>query len=185
MWPRCRVGAHAEAKASVYGQVVQKPGGGRPEGGIARAARALAVPGKTIEARRLFIRRALKIDGIWPEAKVAVRAAGLHDKQSALLEIASERSPDSQLAKVQEIATRKAMPRRKSGPAEEREGAQKTKESDRTDKGAMSISEEGQLAQLKECWLEKGALQRDEWKQAPETVRHRFFTDVLAKDILS
>jgi hypothetical protein len=38
---------------------------------------------------------------------------------------------------------------------------------------------------LKERWLEKGALQRDEWKQAPETVRHRFFTDFLAKDVVS
>jgi hypothetical protein len=176
---------YAEAKLSVSGHFVQKPGGGRPEGGVARAARELPIPGKSIGARRKFIERALKISGIWPEAKVAARAAGLDDNQSALLAIASEHSQAAQLAKVQEIATRKAMPRRKSGPPEEREGAQKTEESDRTDKGAMSISEEGQLAQLKECWLEKGALQRDEWKQAPETVRHRFFTDVLAKDNLS
>jgi hypothetical protein len=90
---------HAEAKASVYGQFVQKPGGGRPEGGVARAARALPVPGKSTEARRKFIERALKIDGIWQEVKVAVRAARLHNKQSALLAIASEHSAEAQLAK--------------------------------------------------------------------------------------
>ena len=36
---------HAEAKCSVFGHFVQKPQGGRPEGGVARAARALPVPG--------------------------------------------------------------------------------------------------------------------------------------------
>jgi hypothetical protein len=49
----------------------------------------------------------------------------------------------------------------------------------------MSSGEEGQLALLKEAWLEKGALQRDEWKQASEMVRRRFFTDVLKRDTLS
>ena len=105
---------HAEARVWVFGQVDQKPGGGRPEGGIARAARALPVPGKTTEARRKFVERAVKIYGIWPEVKVAVRTAGLDDTQSALLAIASERSSEAQLAKVQEIVARKAMPRRKS-----------------------------------------------------------------------
>jgi hypothetical protein len=49
---------HAEAKASVFGQLVHKPQGGRPEGGIARAARELAIPGKSIGGRRKFIERA-------------------------------------------------------------------------------------------------------------------------------
>lgn len=103
---------HAEAKVS--GQVVQKPKGGRPEGGVARAARELPVPGKTQEARRKFIDRAIKINTIWPEAKAEARTAGLDDNQSALRDIAKERSLDAQIAKVQEIAARKAMPRRKS-----------------------------------------------------------------------
>src|SRR5581483_2055612 len=54
------------AEAAVSGHLVQKPQGGRPEGGIARASRALAVPGKTIEARRKFVERAVRIAGIWP-----------------------------------------------------------------------------------------------------------------------
>jgi hypothetical protein len=104
---------YAEAKLSVFGQIVPKPKGGRPEGGVARAARELPVRGKSPDARRKFIERAIKIDGIWPEAKQAARAAGLHNIQSQLLAIAEEHSPDAQIAKVQEIAARKAMPRRR------------------------------------------------------------------------
>ena len=66
---------HAAAKLSVFGQIVPKPKGGRPEGGVARAARDLPVPGKTPDARRKFIERAMKIDGIWPDVKAAARAA--------------------------------------------------------------------------------------------------------------
>jgi hypothetical protein len=175
---------HAEAKSSVFRHFVQKPQGGRPEGGVARAARELPIPGKSIGARRKFIERALKIDGMGPEAKVAAQAAGLDDTQSALLAIASEHSR-AQLAKVQEIATRKAMPRRTSSPPKESESAQKTEEGSSTDEGAMNGREHGQLARLKEAWLQKGALQRGEWKEASELVRHRFFTDVLLKDTLS
>jgi hypothetical protein len=104
---------YAEAKLSVFGQIVPKPKGGRPEGGVARAARELPVHGKSLGARRKFIERAIKIDGIWPEAKQAARTAGLDDNQSDLLAIAKEHSPDAQIAKVQEIAARKAMPRRR------------------------------------------------------------------------
>jgi hypothetical protein len=105
---------HAEAKLSVVlGQHVEKSAG-RPEGALTRAARELCVPGKTPEARRKFMERALKIDGIRPEAKSAAQAAGLDNNQSALLAIAHEHSLEAQLAKVDEIAARKAMPRRKS-----------------------------------------------------------------------
>jgi hypothetical protein len=104
---------HAETKLPVFGQVVRKPQGGRPEGGVARAARELPVPGKSPEARRKFIERALKINTIWPEVKSAARKAGLDDNQSALIAIASKRSPDAQIKTAQEIAARKAMPRRR------------------------------------------------------------------------
>jgi hypothetical protein len=104
---------HAEVKVSVFGQPVHKPKGGRPEGGVSRAARELPVPGKTFGARRKFIERAIKIDSMSPEAKHAVRASRLDNVQSALLDIAEEHSQDAQIAKVQEIAARKAMPRRR------------------------------------------------------------------------
>ncbi len=47
---------HAEAKASVLGQVVSKPQGGRPKGGIARAAEELPMPAENEKAREKFIR---------------------------------------------------------------------------------------------------------------------------------
>jgi hypothetical protein len=84
---------HAEAKAAVFEQIVAKPQGGRPEGGIKRAARGeLPIPGKTFNGRCKYIERALKIDSIWEEAKVAAQAAGLDNIKCCLLAIASERS---------------------------------------------------------------------------------------------
>jgi hypothetical protein len=72
------------------------------------------VPGATPAARRKYLDRAIKIAEIWPEAKSAAEAAGLDNTQSALLAVARESSLPAQLSKVQEIAARKAMPRRKS-----------------------------------------------------------------------
>jgi hypothetical protein len=103
------------AEARVSGQPVHKPQGGRPEGGVARAARELPVPGKTPEARRKFVERAIKITSIWPEAKAEARTAGLDDTQSALLAIAQAHSLEAQLAKLQEIAAGKTQPRRGGG----------------------------------------------------------------------
>ena len=113
---------HAEAKLSVLGQPVHKPKGGRPEGGLTRAARELCVPGATPAARRKYLDRAIKIAEIWPEAKSAAQAAGLDNIQSALLAIAHEHSLEAQLAKVDEIAAQKAMPRSKSTSRNRGEG---------------------------------------------------------------
>jgi hypothetical protein len=104
----------AEVIVSVSGHSDRNAKVGRPEGGIARAARDLPVPGKTAEGRRKYIERALKIDGVWPEAKAAARAAGIDNTQSALLAIASGNSREAQIAKINEIVVRKEAPRRKS-----------------------------------------------------------------------
>jgi hypothetical protein len=117
---------HTENRASVFRQLVQKPQGGRPEGGIARAARELPIPGKSIGGRRKFIERAITINGMWPEVKSAVRAGRLDGNQTALLAIAGERSLEAQLGKVHEIVARKAAPRRKSRA---RDGDESTKSS--------------------------------------------------------
>ena len=82
--------------------------------GGARASRELCVPGKTPDARRKFVERALKINALRDQAKEAARTAGLDDNQSALLAVAGEHSPEAQVAKVREIAARRAAPRRKS-----------------------------------------------------------------------
>ena len=116
---------YAEAKISVSGQLVQKTKGGRPEGGIARAARELRVPGKTEEARRKFVERAVKINTLWDETKEAARAAGLANTQSALLAIAREQSSEAQVSKVREIAACKSAPRRKSVPQVGSDNSQK------------------------------------------------------------
>jgi hypothetical protein len=96
---------------SISGQDVRKVRVGRPENGIARAARHLCVPGKTEEARRKFIERAIKISSITLDAKEAARRAGLDDIQSALLAVASEVTAEAQVAKVCEWAQRKRKPR--------------------------------------------------------------------------
>jgi hypothetical protein len=98
------------------GQVVHKPNGGRPEGGIAQAARTLRVPGKTEGGRRKNIERSMKIDEISPVAKQAAESAGLEDNQSALLEIAAQPT-ETQAAKVAELAGRKRSPRKEHRPA--------------------------------------------------------------------
>lgn len=102
----------------ISGQPDQKKKPGRPQGGIAKAARHLPVPGKTEEARRKFIERAIKTATIAPEAKVAVRNAGLVNNQRALLTIANEPTPEAQLLKVAELGVAKrARPKgNSSGP---------------------------------------------------------------------
>ena len=102
-----------EAREPVSGQKVQKSGG-RPEGGIAKAARRLPVKGKTRDARRKRIERAIKIAAMSPEAKAAVRKAGLDDHQSALCQIANQKGRKAQVAKVEEIAARKAGARHRA-----------------------------------------------------------------------
>jgi ParB family chromosome partitioning protein len=105
--------AQVPAEVRVCGQVVVISQVGRPEGGIAKAARCLPVPGKTEQARRKAIERAIKVDKIAPEAKEAARAAGLSDNQSALFAIAHEPTPEAQLLKVEELsASKRARPKR-------------------------------------------------------------------------
>jgi hypothetical protein len=68
----------------------------------------LPVKGKTQEARRKRIERAIKIAAISSEAKAAIRKAGLDEHHSALGQIAREKDRKAQVAKVQDIAARKA-----------------------------------------------------------------------------
>src|SRR5262245_3758050 len=70
-----------ERGQEVSGQVVQKPQGGRPEGGLSAASREIGVNRKAAE-------RSEKINSLSPEAKAAAVELGLDDNQSALLEAA-------------------------------------------------------------------------------------------------
>ena len=180
---------HAEAKLSVVlGQDVAKSAG-RPEGVLTRAARELCVPGTTPKARRKFVERALKIDGIFPEAKSAARAAGLDDIQSALLAIARERSLEAQLAKVQEIAAHKAMPRRKAKIATEPEktdganlqggDAFNAPELAPTWDVVLNAEEEAHLAIMRNFWRRDKMLPREEWDHASRAEQHCFIREDL------
>jgi hypothetical protein len=93
-----------QKQAAAPGQFVQEPQGGRPEGGVAQAARELSVPGKTADARRKTIERAIEVAGLTDEAKAAAKDVGLDDNQSALRKIAKESTRGAQVKKVKEIA---------------------------------------------------------------------------------
>jgi hypothetical protein len=91
----------------ICGHSGQKSRVGRPESGIARAARQLVMLGPTPEARRKMIDRALKIAAISAQVQTAAVEAGLGNTASALLEIALQETPEHQLAKVTEIVERR------------------------------------------------------------------------------
>jgi hypothetical protein len=84
----------------------RKSGPGRPRGGIAQAARALSLSGKTDEAKRATANRAVQIAGISPEGKNTALQLGLGDQQS-LLKIANETTPQAQVNKARDLADAK------------------------------------------------------------------------------
>jgi ParB-like chromosome segregation protein Spo0J len=100
----------------VSAQLGEKPRVGRPEGGISLAARQLPVAGDTEKAKRHNVERAIKVDGIAPEAKAAAREAGIADNQSALLKVARETSAAAQAEKVSELANERAARRLPCSP---------------------------------------------------------------------
>lgn len=82
-------------------QVVSKPKGGRPEGGVRAAWRELGV-------NREDARRAVKVASLSDEAKKAAVDHGLDDNRSALLAAAKENDPKAQVAKIVERAAKKS-----------------------------------------------------------------------------
>jgi ParB family chromosome partitioning protein len=98
----------------VSGQIDQKPigpkKGGRPEGGVALAARQLPLDGDTDEARRHSARRAIKIASLSDEAKEVAKETGLDNNSSALLEAASEPTPERQVEKLSGRAAERKPP---------------------------------------------------------------------------
>ena len=67
----------------VSAQSAPKPKGGRPDGGVRAASRELGI-------EKEDARRAIKVDGLSPEAKSAARDAGLDNNRTALLHAASK-----------------------------------------------------------------------------------------------
>jgi ParB-like chromosome segregation protein Spo0J len=91
-------------------QVVQPSRPDREKRGDAQAARLLEPNPEKQNAKRVQIQRDKKIAAIAPGAKDAARASGLSDEKKALLKVAAEPTPEAQVAKVAEIAERKAAP---------------------------------------------------------------------------
>jgi ParB-like chromosome segregation protein Spo0J len=118
-WKRLAEQKEAEGFSEQNVQKIAKDGTarGRPEGGTAKAARTLPIPGPTEDARRKQVERAVKIAGIAPEAKEAAAAAGLANSQTALLAVA-QAEPEHQVGAVEQIAARKAYPVPDVDPAE-------------------------------------------------------------------
>jgi ParB-like chromosome segregation protein Spo0J len=94
----------ASAKLNISGQLVEKSKPGRPPGGIALAARELPLVGRSAQARRKIIDRAIKINRITPEAKKAAIEARLDNNQRALLKIAKAGGQKAQLRMVADLA---------------------------------------------------------------------------------
>lgn len=94
----------AEKKAEeVFGQIDHKPQGGRPEGGVSKAARELNLGRKDAE-------RAVKVASLSHNAKEAAKEAGLDDNRSALLDAAGK-SEEQQAERIRQIAREKEMRR--------------------------------------------------------------------------
>jgi hypothetical protein len=186
---------HAEAKASVFDRIVAKPQGGRPEGGIKRAASGeLPIPGKTLLGRRKYIERAIKIDSMWEEAKSAARAAGLDNIQSALLAITDEQSLEAQLAKVREIAARRSAPRRQRSKTTQPGTTDSTnlqiqeatfvRELAATRDETLTAEEEAQLTNLRTSWQIDKVLKRDEFESASALTKRCFIRGELLRTSL-
>ncbi len=125
------------ASARVSGQPVRKCKPGRPPSGIARAARELPLIGRSEEARRKTIERAIKINRITPEAKQAARKARLASSQTALLKIAKASGAIAQLRVVEELAAVFEAPKVKNGAASRktRDAVKKAKTNDVSESG--------------------------------------------------
>jgi hypothetical protein len=80
---------------------------GRP-GLLAAMARELEIPGKSDDAKLAWLKRALKVARLSPEAKTAAVSAKLERNRSALIEIAEAGGSAKQLQKIDEIKQRKA-----------------------------------------------------------------------------
>jgi hypothetical protein len=104
----------------ISGQLVQKNQGrrGRPPNEVkARAARELTLPGRSKDAKRKFIERALPVAAIQLDVREAIRAAGLENHRGLLREIARA-EPDKRQALVD--AKRKELDEAKHTPRQNR-----------------------------------------------------------------
>ena len=159
-----------EADPGFSGQKVQKKERGRPKGGISEAARILPVKGRTHAAKRKTVERAQKVANILPEAKEAIKKAGLDKNRSKYLKIADEKTLEAQLAKVQELTAprSKTKNKRSFGPKQKAKSDPKT---------PLSAEDAESLEYLMEEWNEAPELKLAFINASP-IVRERFIAEI-------
>lgn len=91
-----------EVQQDILAQVGPKPG--RPQSGVRAAAREIGV-------ERHQAQRAVKIDGLAPEAKAEAKILHLDNNQSALLKAGRQASKEEQIRALREHAAQRQQPR--------------------------------------------------------------------------
>ncbi|UGY28869.1 ParB/RepB/Spo0J family partition protein [Bradyrhizobium septentrionale] len=174
--------------ASTYmnysGQLVRKNKRGRPSGSIALAAKLLPPIGRTIEARKKVVDRAIKIAGLAPEVKKAVKAAKLDNNQKALLKIANQKGLKPQLKKVADLGavidesnnlkdreTNDEVDRKSGKRSRSLNKKTSVKESTATAKAKEATPNETTYEELESFWDRSG---RQLWAYASLANRERF-----------
>ena len=159
-----------EADPGFSAQNVQKKGRGRPKGGISEASRKLPVKGKTHAAKRQTVERALKVNDILPEAREAIKKAGLDQNRSKYRKVAAEKTLEAQLAKVRELTAPKSKTKNKQsfGLKQQAKADPKT---------SLSTEETELLEDLMEEWNEAHELKLAFINASP-AVRERFIAEI-------
>jgi ParB-like chromosome segregation protein Spo0J len=147
-----------ESLERISGEKFQKKPG-RPEGGHAKAARTLPVPGKSEDAKRKRIASDRKIGALDPAVQAAAIKAGLDDNTGKLEEIARQKTQAAQLAKVRELAKR-------------------GKKSSATDHSAPADGET-HFEMMARKWQDQKKLVRADWEKAPRDDKRRYIIEVL------
>jgi ParB-like chromosome segregation protein Spo0J len=147
-----------ESMEHISGKKFQKKPG-RPEGGDAKAARTIQVPGKSQDAKRKKIASDRKIGALDPAVQAAAIKAGLDDNTGKLEEIARQKTQAAQLAKIEELAS----------PRKPKVGHPP---------GQTSAENGSTFESLKAAWKKAKTL-RLAWEHASVPDRRRFVTKVL------
>jgi len=107
----------AELTEELRQLVRQQVGQVAPPGGYQPQDKSINKAAKVLGLTKEEIRRSRTISGISPKAKDKVRKLGLDDNQQALLEIAKQSTPETQLRVIEEIVERKRAVRNRDTSA--------------------------------------------------------------------
>jgi hypothetical protein len=171
----------ASAKVNSSGQPVRKRKPGRPPAGIAMAARKLPVLGRSPDARRKIVDRAVKIAFLPSEVKAAVKGANLDNNQQALLAICKQPNVKAQLSAISDLAQSVSASNSQlsgnsesttlNGLSKRRKTHRSDSDTEETDSERKPSPQETTFDQMKKFWRPKGAKL---WTRAPADVRNRF-----------